>query len=86
MAADDAEVRPEVPIAAVSVAESVAWLLGWNVVIELPAASLVPDAGVKVNVAVGGAYAAAHTTGKPASFPEAGHPAPGVHVTLAVTV
>lgn len=86
MAADAADVRPEVPTAAVSVAESVAWLLGWNVVIELPVESLEPVAGVKVNEAVGGAYAAAHTTGKPASFPEAGHPEPGVHVTLAVTV
>jgi hypothetical protein len=55
MAADAAEVRPEVPIAAVSVAESVAWLLGWKVVIELPVESLVPEAGVKVNEAVGGA-------------------------------
>lgn len=61
-------------------------MLGWKDVVTVPSAALEPLAGVKLNDAVTGTYAADQTTGKPASWPEAGHPAvPGAgQLTVAV--
>ena len=53
--ADAADATPEVPTDAVIDPESPAWLLGWKVVAEVPPEPLVPEAGVKLDDAVGGA-------------------------------
>lgn len=48
IAADAADATPEVPMVAVTDPESGAWLLGWKVVVEVPADPLVPAEGVKL--------------------------------------
>jgi hypothetical protein len=85
IAPDATELTAEVPIVAVTVAASVAWLLGWKEVVVVPDALLAPDAGVKLDAAAP-VPEADHTTVSPASKPELGHPAvPGAgQVTVAV--
>jgi len=82
-------VTAEVPMVACTVPvllPPAALLLGWKVVEVVPVASVLPDEGVKLE-AVPAAYPVTdHTTVSPASTPDAGHPDPAVHVTVAEIV
>jgi hypothetical protein len=79
-------VTVEVPMVACTVPESVAWLLGWNVVLVVPVESVDPDEGVKLKAVEAGYPVTDHTTVSPVSTPDTGHPEPDVHVTVAAMV